>query len=388
MNDKVLALDAGTLYTPREKLNSARIIVDGKSIAEAGFSQRIAIPQGAHRIDASQWIVTPNFIDPHIHGAGGLDVMAGTWETLNKVGQTVARHGTTLFLPTTVSAPSETLTATIEKLGESLKRDFDGARPAGIHLEGPFINSSRRGTHQPSNIVPPDQELLYKWIRAANGAIRLITLAPEIDGNPMIAAVAGNYGIHVAMGHSNASFEEASTAARRGVCYAVHTFNAMREFTHREPGIIGTILSDDRIVAEIIADGIHVHPSVVRFFARAKKASGIVLATDATSATGMPDGSYVLGTETMTVTGGVCRDAEGRLAGSTLTQDVALKNFIDWTDFSIEEALRALTENPARALGLHGKGTIEAGADADLTIMDSNFRVMKTIVAGKLVFER
>jgi N-acetylglucosamine-6-phosphate deacetylase len=189
------------------------------------------------------------------------------------------------------------------------------------------------------------------------------------------------------MGHSTASYPEALEAANRGVEYAVHTFNAMREWTHREPGIAGVVLSDDRIFAEIIADGIHVHPAVVRAFARAKRPERVLLATDAASAVDMPDGRYRLGGHAVTVSRGVCRDAEGRLAGSTLTQEVALKNFIEWTGFPFEAALLALTRNPSRALGFASKGALEPGADADVTLLDRNFRVVKTVVAGKLVFD-
>ena len=180
--------------------------------------------------------------------------------------------------------------------------------------------------------------------------------------------------------------EQARAACAQGVCYAVHTFNAMREFTHRDPGIVGEVLANDGIFAEIIADGIHVHPSVVRVFARAKQKSRVLLVTDAISATDMPDGQYVLGTDTVEVIDGVCRDAEGRLAGSTLSQEVALKNFVEWTHWTLEDALLGVTANPAKVLGLDKKGVIAPGADADIAIMDKNFRVVKTFVGGKLVW--
>jgi N-acetylglucosamine-6-phosphate deacetylase len=190
------------------------------------------------------------------------------------------------------------------------------------------------------------------------------------------------------MGHSDASFEEARRAVLSGVGYAVHTFNAMRGFTHRDPGIIGAVLSDDRVFAEIIADGIHVDPSVIRIFARSKGKARVLLVTDAISATDMPDGRYRLGTGMLRVIDGVCRDSEGRLAGSTLTQEVALKNFVEWTSEALEDAILSLTLNPARALGLNKKGMLAPGTDADIVMIDENFRVMKTFVEGKLVFDR
>jgi N-acetylglucosamine-6-phosphate deacetylase len=178
------------------------------------------------------------------------------------------------------------------------------------------------------------------------------------------------------MGHSNATFGEASAAAARGVRYAVHTFNAMREFSHRDPGIVGAVLADDRIFAEIIADGVHVDPAVIRTFARAKGKARVLLVTDAISTAGVE------------VVDGICRNSEGRIAGSTLTQETALRNFIEWTDWAFDEALLGLTLNPARALKLEKKGVLEPGADADLVMMDTSFRIMKTFVAGRLVFDR
>ena len=216
----------------------------------------------------------------------------------------------------------------------------------------------------------------------------MITVAPELDGIDPVLGLARDSGITIGMGHSNATYEQAGAAAGRGVCYAVHTFNAMREFTHRDPGIVGQVLSNDGILAEIIADGIHVDPAVVGLFARAKQKHGVMLVTDAISATDMPDGRYVLGTDSVDVVNGVCRDSDGRLAGSTLSQEIAFRNFVEWSGWALEDALLGLTLNPARALKLDKKGVLEPGADADIAIIDRSFRVMKTFVAGKLVFDR
>jgi N-acetylglucosamine-6-phosphate deacetylase len=381
-----IAIEAATIFTPVRKFAPGRIIVDGGSIREIGNAEEVRIPQTAERIDASRFVVTPGFIDPHIHGCGGVDVMAGTFDSLNTVSRIVVRHGTTAFLPTTVSSPPEVLTNAISHLGKSLPAAFEGATPVGIHLEGPFISEAKRGTHKSSAIASPNPDLLEQWIRSSNNAVRLLTIAPELHGIDKLLTVAQHFGVTVAMGHSDATFREARQAADRGVCYAVHTFNAMRGFSHRDPGIVGAVLADDRIFAEIISDGIHVDPAVIRTFARAKGKSRVLLATDATSATGMPDGRYRLGEDNVEVADGVCRDSEGRLAGSTLTQEIALRNFIDWTGWSFEDALLGLTLNPAHALKLDKKGTLEVGADADIALMDSDFRVVMTFVGGRKVF--
>jgi len=382
------AIDAGTLYTPAENFSPGRLLVEGTTIAAAGTVDSVHIPPGAARVDASQWLVTPGFIDPHIHGCGGVDLMDGTYESLNAVSRLLARHGTTSFLPTTVSSAPETLTRTIEQLSAAMSKSFDGAQPVGIHLEGPFINAVRRGTHKASNVLAPDVDLLEKWMERSGRMIRLLTVAPELDGIDRLMILAKHFGLTVAMGHSNATFEEAKAAADSGICYAVHTFNAMRPFSHRDPGIVGEVLSDDRVFAEIIADGVHVDEAVVRIFALAKGKSRGLLVTDAISATTMPDGTYRLGESLVEVVDGICRDAEGRLAGSTLTQEIALRNFTRWTGWPFEHALLGLTANPATALKMENKGSLKAGADADIVALDNNFRVMKTWVGGRLVFDR
>ena len=387
-SNKIVAIEAGTLYTPLQKFSPARLIIEDGSIAEVGPAANTNIPSQAQKVDASHLIVTPGFIDPHIHGCGGVDVMEGSYESLNAVSHIVARHGTTSFLPTTVSSPPEILTNAVEKLGALMSKTYDGARPVGIHLEGPFISAAKRGTHKASNVLAPDGALFEAWIRASKNTVRLVTLAPELEGIESVIGIAEASGVTVAMGHSTATFDEAAAAANRGVCYAVHTFNAMRGFSHRDPGIVGSVLTDDRIFAEIIADGIHVDPAAMRVFARSKGKVRVLLVTDAISATDMPDGQYILGTDMVNVIDGVCRDAEGRLAGSTLSQEIALRNFVEWTGWTFDEALLGLTLNPANVLKLEKKGVLEPGADADVAILDHNFRVIKTYVAGKLVFDR
>ena len=386
-NNRLLAIEAGVLLTPVKKFVPGRLIIDGSSIADVGSSETVRFPRGAETVDASQMFVLPGFIEPHIHGAGGRDVMEGNYEALNTVSRTLSRHGTTSFMATTVTSPPGTLISAIEKIGTHIAKAFDGAQPLGIHLEGPFISATKRGTHNAANISLPDVDLFQKLIRAGNKSIRLLTIAPELAGAQELLRIANASHIPVAMGHSNATFQEAHSAVESGIRYAVHTFNAMRAFSHRDPGIVGEVLSDDRVFAEVIADGVHVDRSVIGLFARVKGKTRVLLVTDAVSATDMPDGRYFLGNEVVDVAGGLCHDSEGRLAGSTLTQDVALRNFVEWSGWPFEDALLALTLNPAQVLGLEKKGNLEPGADADVVLMDQTFRVMKTFVKGNLVFD-
>ena len=385
----LVAIDAGSIFTPEKKFSPGRLLIEGGTIAEVGPPESVHVPAAADRIDASGLIVAPGFIDPHIHGCGGVDVMEGTYESLNAVSRILVRHGTTSFLPTTVSSPPDVLTRALEQLGKSMLKSFDGAQPLGVHLEGPFISAAKRGTHKAAYVHAVDLGLLHTWVRGSGNTVRLITIAPELDNADLLLQVNRRLlNVDIAMGHSNATFEQARAAADHGVCYAVHTFNAMRTFSHRDPGIVGEVLADDRIYAEIIADGIHVDEAVVRIYARTKGKSRVLLVTDAISATDMPDGRYALGGDTIEVVDGICRNIEGRLAGSTLTQEVALRNFTAWTGWSAEDALAGVTVNPARALKIEKKGVLEPDADADVVIMDGHFRIIKTLVAGRVVFER
>jgi N-acetylglucosamine-6-phosphate deacetylase len=388
VNSSVLVVDAGSILSPAERFAPGRIVVRNGRIESVGLLSDVRLPETAEHINAMTLTVVPGFIDPHIHGCAGVDVMDSSFSSMNTISRTLASHGTTSFLPTTVSASPDILGTALDRLSALVTEAFEGAKPLGIHLEGPFISAEKRGTHRAGNVQLPDRSLLSDWIARSHGTLKLITMAPELDGANAAAQIARDSGVVVAMGHSDASFQEATSAADHGTCYAVHTFNAMREFRHRDSGITGAVLSDDRIFAEIIADGIHVSPEVVRIFARSKGRERILLVTDAISATGMPDGRYKLGADVVQVSSGVCRDDEGRLAGSTLTQDAALRNFVAYSGMRMDDAVFGLTLNPARALKLEGRGCIEPGAHADLVMLDDKLRVIKTIAEGRMVFER
>ena len=388
MSDRILVIDAGVVLSPANRFSPGRIVIRNDRFEAVGLRTDVRIPSNAERMDVGNVTVVPGFIDPHIHGSAGADVMEATFDSMNTVSRALARHGTTSFLPTTVSASAEVLGSTIDRMSPLFSQTFEGAKPLGIHMEGPFLNTAKRGTHRANNVLPPNTRLLSDWITRSHGTLKLMTMAPEVSGAGEAARFAREAGVTTAMGHSDASFIEAVAAADNGTHYGVHTFNAMRAFSHRDSGIVGAVLSDDRIYAEIIADGIHVSPEVLRIFARAKGRDRVLLVTDAISATGMPDGSYVLGTDTVRVQGGVCRDTEGRLAGSTLSQDTALRNFVSFSGMRMDDAVFGLTVNPARALKLEGRGCIEPGAYADLAMLDSDLRILKTIAGGRLVFER
>ena len=300
--------------------------------------------------------IAPSFFDVHIHGAAGHDVMEATPEALTTIGRFLASRGTGRFLATTVTAPVDATLRSLSGLAKLLNQPPStpkAAQPIGIHLEGPFLSHLKRGVHPPTLLQAPDIALFDRFYDAAEGHIRLLTLAPELPGAAEFAAHAVRRGVRISVGHSNATAAETRAVLDAGATSATHTYNAMRPLDHREPGILGTILADDHTYAEIICDGIHVAPELVNLWFRAKGSHRAILVTDAMSATGMPEGQYQLGPLTVQVANGRAT-ANGVLAGSVLTLDRALANFLRFTGSSLEHGLRLLTTNPAAMIGLSG----------------------------------
>jgi N-acetylglucosamine-6-phosphate deacetylase len=384
------AILAARAFTPHDEIPDAVILVEDGVIVAMGRREEVPIPAKASRYDAATLTVAPGFIDVHIHGAGGHDVMEGTPEALDAVARTVARHGTTSLVATTVTAGAEETCRAVAGIANWMKSQAaalrDGDKPRaeilGIHFEGPFISPQRRGVHPPEWIVPPSVNLLRTFAAAAEGAGRILTLAPELPEAMELIVAAREAGLVVSMGHTDASYAEAISAIQCGARHAAHVFNAMRPFEHRETGVIGAVLTSPDVTAELIADGVHVQAAAMRLLLSAKGSRNVILVSDGTAATGMPDGTYRLGTFDVTVLGGVCRNAERKLAGSTLTLDRALRNMVA-LDVKLADALAMLTANPARLLGLEGrKGTLVAGADADLVLLDAGLAVAGVMTRG------
>ncbi len=365
------------------------------------------IPAGARVIDLGDNILAPGFIDIHVHGSGGHDVMEGTPEALIAVARIAAQHGTTSFLPTTLTVPISMLKTSLDKISSIIGKWNGGssgiaAEPLGIHMEGPFLNNIRRGVHPSEHLQEASASVFQELAAAAHGRVRVLTLAPELAGAAGLQDFATRSGIRVAIGHSDATFEEASRAISAGASHAVHMFNAMRPFAHRETGIIGAVLTDDRIQAEIIADGVHVSGPALRLLVRSKGASGVVLVTDGVSATGMPAGRYRLGEMEIVVKEEsradgrssawegpllVCRNSEGKLAGSVLTQDRAVTNMVALAGVTLQQAVTMATWNPARLLGVeNSKGCIRPGADADLVLLHQNGSIGGVMKRGRANF--
>jgi len=373
-------------FTPLTEIPDAGILIRDGVVEAIGPRSGLTLPQGAKEVSALEKIAAPGFVDVHIHGAGGHDVMEGTVEALRAVAKTVAAHGTTSFVATTVTADPEAIVRASQGISQYIavqpRAEDCHAEVLGIHFEGPFLSPVRRGVHPTEWLKLPSAELLQRFVDAAGGHALILTIAPELMGAIPCIDAAIKAGLVVGIGHTDATYEQARLAIAHGAHHAVHVYNAMRPFTHRDSGVIGAVLTTPQVTAELIADGVHVDETAMRLLLQAKGASGVILISDGISATGMPDGKYMLGQFEVTVSGGICRNSEGKLAGSTLTLDRALQNIVK-LGTPLAHALQMLTLNPATMLGIEfKKGTLRAGADADIVLLDEELNVTQTWTRG------
>src|SRR6202166_284664 len=388
----MIVLRPNLLYTPQEEIENPLVFVEDGIVTGVFLETAREIPRNANVIDLSREypdaILAPGFIDIHMHGGAGLDVMRASAGELPRLNHFLTKHGVTGYFPTTVAAPLDQTCAALEKLAEVIAApvgsgngDAVQAPPPGIHPESPFLSHKRRGVHPPEYLVEPTLAIFERLWQAARGQVRMMTIAPELRGALDVIAEAARRKVCASIGHSDATAEAARAAVRAGARHATHTFNAMRPLDHRDPGILGEVLTDRHITADIIADGIHVAPEVMQLFLNAKGKDGSVLITDATAATGMPDGTYQLGPIQVTVKDGKCT-MDGKLAGSVLTMDLAVRNITQFAGWSLQDAVRAATLNPARAVGLKQCGVIAPGAEANLILLGPAGEVIKSMVRG------
>jgi N-acetylglucosamine-6-phosphate deacetylase len=332
----------------------------------------------------SEDVLTSTFLDIHTHGAANYDVMHASPAELGAIGKFLATKGVGHYLLTTVTAPIDQTLRSLEALANAVESHTPAkeARPIGIHLEGPFISHAKKGVHPPADILPPDIALFDRFYQAARGHIRVITIAPEIPGALALIEHATTLGVKVSIGHTNATSEEAQAAIGAGARSATHTFNAMRPLDHRSPGVIATVLDDDHLFAELICDGVHVAPEMVRLWLKAKGPNKAILVTDSMSAAGMPDGIYTLGTFQVEVADGRAM-SNGSLAGSVLTMDRAVANLQRFTGSPLGTAVRLASHNPAKLLGLEDSiANPVAGQPASFNVFNASGDLQATILNG------
>ena len=376
------AIINGKIVLPDRIVEDAVLLFDAKI---EGIVPANELPAAAETIDAAGKYVIPGLIDMHIHGYLGEDASDGSFDGIRTMAEGVAKNGVTSFLPTTMTVSYDELRAAfaqIRKGVEESKYDtWQGAQILGVNAEGPFINPSKKGAQAGENIRPGDADFLKEYL----DIIRVFTIAPEMPGNmDCIREMAGK--CLISMGHTNATFDEAKAGIEAGVDHVTHLFNAQTALMHRDPGVVGAALTDDRVSTELIADAFHVNANLFPLVAK-MKGDKLVLITDCTRAGGLADGEYTLGGQPIFVNGIECRLADGTIAGSVLRLNHAVRNLLKYTSLPVWEAVNAASLNPAKRIGADGvKGSLEKGKDADIVLCDEEFNICRTISRGRTIY--
>jgi len=385
---KGFVLTASRVATPTELLHDGFVVVEGRSVREVGQGSP---PQDLFPIvELGETLVAPGFVDVHVHGGGGAQVNCATREevesSVRKMAQFHATHGTTALVATTVSDSPEALRTAVE--GVAAVALAPGAAVLGSNLEGPWIARSRAGAQFPDALRPPSIAEFHDLVARSQGTLRLVTVAPELDGALQLIAAACAAGVVVSIGHTDADYETATAAFEAGARHATHLFNAMAPIHHRRPGPVAATLADDRVYLEIIADGIHIHPALISLVARVAP-ERLVLVTDAIGATGTAPGLHRLGPLEVVVKDGraVLAGHEETVAGSILTMDRAVALAVHVASVPLLIALQAASLHPAMALDESRKGRLTSGADADIVLLDQDLSVISTIVGGEVVYD-
>lgn len=378
-----LLLVNGRIYTGGRMIDNGCLLVGSEGRIEAvGGSELMSA--AAPVLDLQGRMLLPGFIDVHVHGGNGFQVMDGTYEGLEGMSRFHAAHGTTSFLATTDSASEQEIMKALRSADEAASKGLDGAELLGVHLEGPFLHPSRSGAQDKRHIRPATREELQRHMEASGSRIRLVTLAPEIEGGFEAVDMLARLAITVSIGHSDATYAQVQEAIRRGAAHTTHHFNGMSHFHHREPGVTGSGLIFGELTTELIPDGIHVHPAVVKLLFDIKGAHNVCIITDAVQQAGLPDGDY--GSTTMKDRQIWLKDGSS-LAGSSLTMIQGLRNLLSYTGYALEDVLPSFTEVPARQSGVADrKGKLEAGRDADFLIVDDELTIRSTYVRGREVY--
>ncbi|WP_257349019.1 N-acetylglucosamine-6-phosphate deacetylase [Pseudalkalibacillus decolorationis] len=376
-----------------QMIESGYVWIKGNQIHKLGEMKDCPPLESADEIincEKAEWVI-PGMIDVHIHGAGGSDVMDATSEALETMAKLLPEEGTTSFLATTITSPKPNIEAALENTAKYMaKKNQQGqAEIIGIHLEGPFINKEKKGAQPEEHIIKPNVSLFEKWQKLSNDAIKLVTLAPELDGEHALIRHLADTGVVASMGHTSANYEEVKQAVRSGLSHVTHLYNGMSGVHHREPGAAGSALLMDELMVEVIPDGIHSHPDMVKLAYRTKGANHLVLITDSMRAKCLKNGTYDLGGQEVQVENGRAVLESGSLAGSVLKLSEGRRNMQQWTKASIEELVTMTSVNPAKELGIfNSKGSLAEGKDADIVLVDEEGDILVTICRGEVAFQK
>jgi N-acetylglucosamine-6-phosphate deacetylase len=379
-----LLITNARIITPTSVIDRGWLLTEGKHIRVIGWGEA---PQyeNIERMDAGGHTLIPGFIDVHVHGADGHEIMDAEPEGLRAMAHFYARHGVTSFLATTWTDSTERIRAALVVVAELQGPQSEGATILGAHLEGPYINAEKCGAQRPEDVRRAGREEATMFLDM--NVIRLLSLAPEFEENKWLIRECVRRGVTVSVAHTAANYQQVVAAAALGLSHATHTYNAMTGVNQREPGTLGAVMTLDTITCELIADNIHVHPAAMNLLYRAKGADRVILITDAVRGAGLPEGEYQIDVRTVMVKDGAVRLPDGTLAGSTLTLDCGLRNFMAATGQPLEKVWQTSSLNAARSIHVSDrKGSIEVGKDADLVLVDDEINVRLTIAEGKIVY--
>lgn len=384
-----LILTGATIYTENKILHQSAVIIKNKIIEAIVPIESIKKFSNAQVLNfPEKFSLLPGFIDMHIHGANGKDVMDASFDALATISKALVAEGTTSYLATTMTASAGEIESVLCHVRDYVKRqdEVNGAEILGVHLEGPFISANKVGAQSADFILNPETKYIEHWQKVSNQIIKLVTLAPELENSSEFITYLRRHHIIAAVGHTDATFDEAMLAIKAGCSHVTHLFNAMRGLHQREPGMVTAALLSDDVMAEVIVDGVHLHPAIVQLALKAKGSDKLVLVTDAMRAKCMCDGEYDLGGKAVTVKQGVARLSDNTLAGSTLKMSSAVKNMLKFTSCSLSDIVKMTSANPAKALGVFDrKGSIAENKAADLVILDAEHNVAMTVCAGKVI---
>jgi N-acetylglucosamine-6-phosphate deacetylase len=401
--DGDLVVRQGCVYTSEGFVENGSVVICEGRIVFAGpdgqLPEMVDVPWSGRQVrvpdlptlNACDCIVCPGLIDVHMHGGAGRDVMDARLDSLQMMAAAHGRHGTTTFLAGSITASQEALEAVAWTVKEAMRAsqqpDWGGAQIVGLHLEGPYLSVEKAGAQNPAYLRRPCRHEIQRLFDILGPGLRHITLAPELPGALEIIPWLRQQGMRVAIGHTAASYEIAMEAIAAGADHATHTFNGMVSLHHREPGVLGAVLASTGVTAELIADGIHIHPGAMRVVWQAKGSSHVCLVTDSGMAMDMPDGRYLLGELPVEVKDGVCRLVDGgALASSTLGMDQAVRNMVQLVGVPLAEAVDMATAVPARQLGMSDRnGSVQVGKDGDLCLLGPDLLCRETVVAGRVL---
>ncbi|HAF61351.1 MAG TPA: N-acetylglucosamine-6-phosphate deacetylase [Anaerolineaceae bacterium] len=384
----ITAIVNGKVITPAGLVDDAVLVVGDNTILDVTTSHEVNCPSGTQTVNAQGMVIAPGYIDSHIHGSFGFDFSEATIDQVGKILEKLPSVGVTTVLPTIGSSSEQTTLAALETLQQASEKFTHGAKIAGVHLEGPYVNASKRGAQPEQFLREPDLSQIQTYLDHFKGFIKMVTLAPELPGSLAMIALLKKQGVVVSLGHSSATFDEAEKAIALGADRMAHFFNAMSPLHHREPGMVGAGLTFSDVSLELVLDGHHIDPRVAELTYRIKGNEKIILVTDATQATGLPEGKYIRpGNREVWVKDGAVRFASGVLAGSVLTMEKAVQNSVSFLDISIAEATQMASTNPAENLHLSDIGSLTPGKQADFVVLDNDYSIQQTYIAGRKVFD-